>query len=397
MADTSSAGKYRRDKYTKNEAQDFGGSAKRQAIQLGQEANVFSAVIYYNLISKQMDGAVHVPRGQSIPNVNQLLRKLSNDMQLRVPHRHDRAAQSGRWTRTPAQNEISVKTIDKVDRSEGTTDATVFEAAVTLCRIQEKPRHVANSVTDNSKNELQDEAKFRTTQGSKSEVGFRIGLSNHDRPSSVLDPGAIKDGPVSHADNAAGKKSPPRSHGGANCSITEGQHSAQFHEESAVFDRTPIMANERRSGEVLRIAPAREPVRILVRDAANARVAPARQGSRHNRQFSQQVSKQLWFAKHHGHPNVTLNAESAPVDLAVRHNSNSGPGSTEFTKVPQRMAADGTEPRLMIRDQLPRSARFRSRGLEMPPMDALNAADIRKYRFFRLVALQLRRSRQHAK
>lgn len=73
MAATSSAGKYRRDENTENEVRDFGDSAKRQAIQFGQVASVFSAVVYYNQISGQLDGAVHVPRGQSIPDVNQLV------------------------------------------------------------------------------------------------------------------------------------------------------------------------------------------------------------------------------------------------------------------------------------------------------------------------------------
>ncbi|KDN62693.1 hypothetical protein CSUB01_10074 [Colletotrichum sublineola] len=83
MAATSSAGKYRRNKGT-NEVQDFGGSAKRQTIQLGQEANVFSAVIYYNLISRHLDGVVHVPRGQSIPDVNQFNIQMAGNPIFRI-------------------------------------------------------------------------------------------------------------------------------------------------------------------------------------------------------------------------------------------------------------------------------------------------------------------------
>ncbi|KAK1977460.1 hypothetical protein LZ30DRAFT_773448 [Colletotrichum cereale] len=209
MAATSSAGKYKRDNNTKNEVQDFGGSA------------------------------IHVLRRQSIPD----LLDLSNDMQPRVPHQHDRAIQRRRRTSTPVLSGISMETISKADGREGIADTAVFEAALTLCRIQEKPCYVANSVMGNSKKVL------------------------HDRPGSVLDSGASKEGPVSHPEDA---------------------------------------------------------------------------------------------------------------------------------DVPQRMIPDGTESILKARDRLAGPARVRSRGLKMSPMDAFKAAEIRRYRFFRLVAMQLRRSSQHA-
>ncbi|KDN62692.1 hypothetical protein CSUB01_10073 [Colletotrichum sublineola] len=222
--------------------------------------------------------------------------------------------------------------------------------------------------------------KSRTAQDPKAKFGLRIGLDNLERPSSLLDSGAIKDGPASHANNAAVEKSSSISHGAFNYSVAEGQHSAHFYRESAL-NPTPVMADERPRREAPRLAPA------LYLPAGNRRVL----------QFFQRVSKELWLAKHHGHPSVTLNAESAPVDLAVRHNSVSRPSSAEFTKVPQRMAVYGTEPLLKARDRLPSPARIRTRGLEMSPKDALKAAEIRQHRFSRLVATQLRRSSQHAK
>ncbi|KAK2005685.1 hypothetical protein LZ32DRAFT_623531 [Colletotrichum eremochloae] len=301
------------------------GNAKRQAIQLGREANVFSAVIYYNPISKRLDAAVHVPRGQSIPDVNQLLLEHSNGRQPCFPHYHRRRAQRGRRTSTPGQNEIPVETINKAGRREGTADATVLEAAVTLCRIQEKPCHLVASMAEDSKTKLQEEMKFRTAQEPKAEVGLRIVLDNLERPSSVLDSGAIKDGLTSRANNAAVEKSPLISHSGANCSATKGQYSAHLYRESAL-DRAPIMADKRPSGETLRIAPAREQVRMLARDTTNARGIPARQvhlpaGNRRIRQFFQRLSKQFWLAEHHGHPSVTLNAESAPVQSRPRRSA----------------------------------------------------------------------------
>ncbi|KDN60302.1 hypothetical protein CSUB01_12560 [Colletotrichum sublineola] len=61
------------DKKAKEKVRKCGGSAKRKAVQLGLGARVFSAVVHFNPTYGKLDGAVYVPQGQSIPNVNQFV------------------------------------------------------------------------------------------------------------------------------------------------------------------------------------------------------------------------------------------------------------------------------------------------------------------------------------
>ncbi|KAJ0359366.1 hypothetical protein COL26b_014372 [Colletotrichum chrysophilum] len=66
------------DKKAKEKVRKCGTSAKRKAVQLGKAARVFSAVIHFNPTYGQLDGAVYIPEGQSMPDVNQFLEKVVN-------------------------------------------------------------------------------------------------------------------------------------------------------------------------------------------------------------------------------------------------------------------------------------------------------------------------------
>ncbi|KDN60879.1 hypothetical protein CSUB01_12459 [Colletotrichum sublineola] len=68
-------------KRAKDKVRKSGSSAKRKAIQLGKEAGVFSAVVYFNPTYGCLEGAVHVPDGQVIPDVNRFLEELRNSVQ----------------------------------------------------------------------------------------------------------------------------------------------------------------------------------------------------------------------------------------------------------------------------------------------------------------------------
>lgn len=67
---------YEHDKKAKEMVRKRGGSAKGKAIKFGQEARVFSATIHYNPTYGQLDGAIHIPEGQSIPDVHQFVSQL---------------------------------------------------------------------------------------------------------------------------------------------------------------------------------------------------------------------------------------------------------------------------------------------------------------------------------
>lgn len=65
------------DKKAKEKVRKCGTSAKRKALQLGKGARVFSAVIHFNPTYGQLDGAVHIPEGQSMPDVNEFVSRRS--------------------------------------------------------------------------------------------------------------------------------------------------------------------------------------------------------------------------------------------------------------------------------------------------------------------------------
>ncbi|TIC97268.1 hypothetical protein CH35J_006541 [Colletotrichum higginsianum] len=113
-------------KRAKDKVRKSGDSAKRKAVQLGQEARVFSAVLHFNPTYRRLDGAVHVPEGQSIPDVNGFLAELlsrSRDPQ-RAPMRHQ-PVQDRPGGSAALHDEITAETgnIEIDANAEGTVDA----------------------------------------------------------------------------------------------------------------------------------------------------------------------------------------------------------------------------------------------------------------------------------
>ncbi|KAI8278871.1 hypothetical protein K4K60_005888 [Colletotrichum sp. SAR11_57] len=149
----------------------FGDSVKRQALRLGQKAGAFSFVLYYDPIAGQFDGAVHVPEGQGIPDVNRHLAILLDGVPPVIARHDARSAFSGQGAITPpspVQNEITAETCEK---------GAVMEAAVALCRIGQPASEV-----DCPKTKPLGEATHRTTH----ETGVRpdVGTNNRIYPSS---------------------------------------------------------------------------------------------------------------------------------------------------------------------------------------------------------------------
>ncbi|GKT51726.1 uncharacterized protein ColSpa_11907 [Colletotrichum spaethianum] len=84
---------YTYDKRAKDKVRKSGDSAKRKAVQLGEEARVFSAVVHFNPTHGRLDGAIHVPEGQSIPDVNGFLAELLNGLHSTSRRRDPQRAQ----------------------------------------------------------------------------------------------------------------------------------------------------------------------------------------------------------------------------------------------------------------------------------------------------------------
>ncbi|KZL70485.1 C2H2 finger domain-containing protein [Colletotrichum tofieldiae] len=107
---------YEHGKKAKDKVRKCGGSVIRKTLKLGQEAGVFTATIHYNPTYGQLDGAVHVPEGQSIPDVKQLLLDLYHGRQHIDRRRRSRAtrptARHQRRESTPILDEITVETSD---------------------------------------------------------------------------------------------------------------------------------------------------------------------------------------------------------------------------------------------------------------------------------------------
>ncbi|KZL84647.1 patatin-like serine hydrolase [Colletotrichum incanum] len=91
---------YTYDKRAKDKVRKSGDSAKGKAVQLGEVARVFSTVVYFNPTHGRLDGAIHVPEGQSIPDVNGFLAELLNGLHS-TSRRRD--PQRARMRHQPAQ------------------------------------------------------------------------------------------------------------------------------------------------------------------------------------------------------------------------------------------------------------------------------------------------------
>lgn len=65
------------DKKVKETVRKRGSSALRKAISLGRDANVFSLHIHWNPTCGALDGAIHLPEGQKLPDLNQFVRQSS--------------------------------------------------------------------------------------------------------------------------------------------------------------------------------------------------------------------------------------------------------------------------------------------------------------------------------
>ncbi|KAE9571071.1 hypothetical protein CGMCC3_g12956 [Colletotrichum fructicola] len=105
------------DKRAKDKVRKSGSSAQRKVIQLGEIGRVFSAVVYFNPTYGRLDGAVHLPEGQDIPDLNGFLAELLNGP-CGADSRHDpqraqtcrRLSQSIRLSSFPMHNKIAVDT-----------------------------------------------------------------------------------------------------------------------------------------------------------------------------------------------------------------------------------------------------------------------------------------------
>ncbi|KAK0373222.1 C2H2 finger domain-containing protein [Colletotrichum limetticola] len=117
---------YEHDKRAKEKVRKCGGSAMRKTLKLGQEARVFTATIHFNPTYGQLDGAVHVPEGQSIPDINQFLLDLYHGRQHIDRRRRSRLTRSTarhlRRESTPVLDEITVEMSDS-ESQELPTDA----------------------------------------------------------------------------------------------------------------------------------------------------------------------------------------------------------------------------------------------------------------------------------
>lgn len=67
----------------KDKARKSGLSLRRKTIKLGKDCNVFSALVYWNPTHRRMETVMHLPRGQTLPDVNGLVCVLPDG----YPHR----------------------------------------------------------------------------------------------------------------------------------------------------------------------------------------------------------------------------------------------------------------------------------------------------------------------
>ncbi|KAI3534606.1 hypothetical protein CABS03_15111 [Colletotrichum abscissum] len=120
-------------KKAKEKVRKCGASAKRKAVQLGEGAQVFSAVVHFNPTYGQLDGAVHVPDGQSIPDVNRFLAELVKGMHGTGRRRRATRRRRKRSTSEPGQSTAEIGDTIEVgvvgSSVRGTPDTVGYEDA----------------------------------------------------------------------------------------------------------------------------------------------------------------------------------------------------------------------------------------------------------------------------
>ena len=57
----------------KDKIRKSGLSLQNKAIKLGEQCDIFSALAYWNPTHKRMETVMHLPRGQTLPDVNKLV------------------------------------------------------------------------------------------------------------------------------------------------------------------------------------------------------------------------------------------------------------------------------------------------------------------------------------
>ncbi|KAK2731620.1 hypothetical protein CKAH01_19056 [Colletotrichum kahawae] len=90
-------------KSAKDKVRKSGTSAERKIIQLGETSQVFSTVVYFNPTHERLEGAVYVPEGQYMPDVNGFLVELLKDSCDKGPGHGPRRAQTDRQLRQPSR------------------------------------------------------------------------------------------------------------------------------------------------------------------------------------------------------------------------------------------------------------------------------------------------------
>ncbi|OHE93866.1 hypothetical protein CORC01_10765 [Colletotrichum orchidophilum] len=121
----------REKKRAKDKVRKSGTSAQGKALQLGEFAGVFSAVVYYNPTYGWLDGAIHVPEGQDIPDVNAFFAQILNESPSNSPRHGPRRAKTCRQSPQDAQaGDNSVR--DKMTAGTGRVEIDVAAEADVL-------------------------------------------------------------------------------------------------------------------------------------------------------------------------------------------------------------------------------------------------------------------------
>ncbi|KAK0369578.1 C2H2 finger domain-containing protein [Colletotrichum limetticola] len=126
------------DKKAKAKVRKSGRSAISKTLKLGREARVFTATIHYNPTYRQLDGAIHVPEGQSIPDVNRFLLDLYHGRHHIDRQRRSRAVRSAaspqKRETTPIVDGVAVKASESESQEllSGTTAVGLAECGANV-------------------------------------------------------------------------------------------------------------------------------------------------------------------------------------------------------------------------------------------------------------------------
>ncbi|KAG9249570.1 uncharacterized protein F5Z01DRAFT_668885 [Emericellopsis atlantica] len=103
----------------KNLLRKRANTAKPRTLRLGQDCNIFTVLIYYNLVREALDGVVHLPEGETLPDLNACARDIMSKQSKSMLGHRRQPRRSSRQKQRPASPRQGRDAGDRTERETG--------------------------------------------------------------------------------------------------------------------------------------------------------------------------------------------------------------------------------------------------------------------------------------